>query len=220
MKIMSDPEHLWNQLNTGLTMDGFRRDVQAKMDGTNVNVAKTDVAAKQIYRIRTSYEDVKSQIGAYSILESAIKSCQAPYKVFDWNGKCVYNSIGTANETPIQSNTSEQRGANPNIVWDYQYDEKIKELQQILRNKGHNIGVDGIAGNETYNTVKKYTIEIYDRGQLTKWVQERLNSMGFDCGYADGYAEPPTMNGIAKFQERYGLGVGFLGGSDWYYLIK
>ena len=219
----SDPEHLWNQLGMGYTMDGFRHDVVAKMNGTNITHVNKDVAAKQIYRIRTSYEDVKSQVGAYSNLENAIKLCTVPYKVFDWDGNCVHSSLGDATEKPKVDNTSTQeaqRGANPVLVWDFKYDEKIKELQQILANKGCNIGIDGIAGNETYNAVKKYTIEMYDRGQLTKWVQERLNSMGFDCGYADGYAEPPTMNGIAKFQKQFGLGVGFFGGNDWYYLIR
>ena len=79
----SDPEHLWNQLGMGYTMDGFRHDVVAKMNGTNITHVNKDVAAKQIYRIRTSYEDVKSQVGAYSNLENAIKSCTVPYKVFD-----------------------------------------------------------------------------------------------------------------------------------------
>ena len=57
-------------------------------------------------------------------------------------------------------------------------------------------------------------------GPLTKWVQERLTDMGFDCGFADGYAEEPTMDGIAKFQKHYKLGVGYLGGTDWYYVLR
>lgn len=30
----ADPEHLWRQLQTGYTMDGFRQDVKAAMNGT------------------------------------------------------------------------------------------------------------------------------------------------------------------------------------------
>jgi hypothetical protein len=50
--------------------------------------------------------------------------------------------------------------------------------------------------------------------------EAKLNSTGHNCGYADGYAEFPTMQGIAKFQETHKLGQGYLGGEDWYYLIK
>lgn len=125
-------------------------------------------------------------------------------------------SKDTVSDTPNEDTS----GAYPEIVWDYQYDSKIKELQRILNNKGLNVKVDGIAGDETYNAVRRYTIELWDMGPLTKWVQERLTDMGFDCGYPDGYAEEPTMDGIAKFQKHYKLGVGYLGGSDWYYVLK
>lgn len=68
--------------------------------------------------------------------------------------------------------------------------------------------------------IKNYTVHEKDRGNLIRWTQERLNDLGYDAGYADGYAESPTMNGIARFQNAYGLGVGYLGGTDWYYMIE
>ena len=100
------------------------------------------------------------------------------------------------------------------------YDPQIAELQRILNAKGHNLKVDGYIGPKTYGAVKGYTINLYDRGPLTKWVQDRLNTMQYNSGYADGYAEQPTMDGIARFQRSYGLGVGYLGGGDWYYLTN
>lgn len=139
-----------------------------------------------------------------------------------------YNKYG---ETDIPQNNTEipfnqedfdsQKGESPKIIWDNKYDEKIAELQRML-NKANNAGlvVDGIVGNRTYTAVKRYTVELFDAGPLIKWVQERLNSMGFECGEADGYAEQETMQGIEKFQNNYGLGVGYLGGSDWYYILR
>lgn len=47
-------------------------------------------SAKQIYRIRKSWSDAKSQIGAFSSLENAKKVCKTGYYVFDANGKVVY----------------------------------------------------------------------------------------------------------------------------------
>lgn len=58
--------------------------------------AKTPAATTQpkapVYRVRKSWADSKSQIGAYKILANAKKSCDAHkgYYVFDENGKVVY----------------------------------------------------------------------------------------------------------------------------------
>lgn len=96
----------------------------------------------------------------------------------------------------------------------------IKGLQRILNNGGANLVVDGIVGNKTLSAVKKYTVELNDKGNLIKWVQERLNQLGYNAGYADGFAEQPTMDAIYKWQKANGLGVGYLGGSDWDVLLK
>ena len=45
------------------------------------------------YRIRKSWEDSKSQIGAYKSLENAKKDWEEGYIIFDWNGKQVYPVI-------------------------------------------------------------------------------------------------------------------------------
>lgn len=43
------------------------------------------------YRVRKSWKDSKSQIGAYKSLENAKNNCKTGYTVFDWNGKVVYS---------------------------------------------------------------------------------------------------------------------------------
>lgn len=62
--------------------DKFKAKVQSYMN--------TSSSAKQLYRVRKSWSDAKSQIGAYSSLENAKKACKAGYFVFDSNGKAVY----------------------------------------------------------------------------------------------------------------------------------
>ena len=47
---------------------------------------------KNIYRIRKSWADAKSQIGAFSSLENAKKSCKTGYSVFDANGLHIENN--------------------------------------------------------------------------------------------------------------------------------
>ena len=56
----------------------------------------TPVAAPaEMYRIRLSWEDAKSQKGAYSNLDNAKKNCPVGYKVFNNAGKCVYDNVPT-----------------------------------------------------------------------------------------------------------------------------
>lgn len=57
------------------------------------------VETTKYYRVRKSWTDAKSQIGAYSNLENAKKVCKAGYSVFDWNGNKVYPV-----ETKVENN--------------------------------------------------------------------------------------------------------------------
>ena len=48
---------------------------------------------KELYRVRKSWDDVKSQVGAYTILENAKKACNnagSEYEVYNSKGECVY----------------------------------------------------------------------------------------------------------------------------------
>ena len=47
-------------------------------------------AAAPLYRVRKTWKDSKSQIGAYSVLDNAKKNCPAGYSVYDEAGKVVY----------------------------------------------------------------------------------------------------------------------------------
>ena len=117
------------------------------------------------------------------------------------------------------------RGGTSGSVTDdfYRYystkDNSTAELQKILNSKGAVLDVDGIAGEKTLAECHKYTINKGDSGELTRWVQARLNAIGFNCGAADGIAGELTMTAIHNFQQAHKLGIGYLGGSDWDVLI-
>lgn len=83
-----DPEHLWNGLRMGYTMNTFRKDVKEKMQGGTVKPDET----KEMYRVRKSWEDAVSQKGAFHELENAKKCADANkgYAVFNTSGKQVY----------------------------------------------------------------------------------------------------------------------------------
>lgn len=84
-----DVEHIWKYI--GLTMDQFRKDVAAAMSNENVTVETKPVTDKvTYYRVRKTWANASSQIGAFTTLENAKKACKDGYYVFDENGKVVY----------------------------------------------------------------------------------------------------------------------------------
>ena len=82
-----DPEHLWYQLGTGYTMEGFRRAVKKAMSGTGSE-------PEAWYRVRRSWKDSASQKGAFRTLDKA-KACadkNPGCSVYDESGNVVYSS--------------------------------------------------------------------------------------------------------------------------------
>ena len=95
-----DPEHLWTQLSLPYTMNGFREDVRKAMLGDTTPTTPPTTPEKpvsELYRVRISWDDAKSQIGAYRVLEYAKAACKPGYTVYDSNGKAVF-TVGTKNE--------------------------------------------------------------------------------------------------------------------------
>lgn len=75
--------------------DKFKAKVQSYMNSGS--------SAKQLYRVRKTWSDAKSQIGAYSSLENAKKACKAGYSVFDNSGKAVYTAVWSKGQKVILS---------------------------------------------------------------------------------------------------------------------
>ena len=50
------------------------------------------------YRVRLSWSDAKSQIGAYKVYDNAVAECKkhAGYSVYDSNGNCVYSAASAS----------------------------------------------------------------------------------------------------------------------------
>lgn len=49
-------------------------------------------AAAPLYRVRKTWADSKSQLGAYAVLDNAKNNCPAGYSVYDEAGKAIYTS--------------------------------------------------------------------------------------------------------------------------------
>lgn len=99
--------------------------------------------------------------------------------------KAIYKGI-TGQEAPTGCN--------------YTKEQFIKEIQAIS-----GAVVDGIAGNETLS--KTVTISRYKNNShaMVKPVQKYLNTLGFDCGTADGIAGAKFETAVINYQKKYNL---------------
>lgn len=93
----------------GKSMDTFRAAVKAEM-GKSTSTASSPSGTEtstgssgQMYRVRKSWDDEKSQIGAFKNLDGAKSVCKAGYKVFDKNGNVVYDPSTTAEKSTDNS---------------------------------------------------------------------------------------------------------------------
>ena len=61
-------------------------------------------ASGELYRVRKTWKDAASQIGAFAILENAVKACKSGYSVFDSKGNKIYPK---AKPAPAKKTTAE-----------------------------------------------------------------------------------------------------------------
>ena len=108
--------------------DKFKAKVQSYMNSGS--------SAKQLYRVRKSWSDAKSQIGAYSSLENAKKACKAGYSVFDSNGKAVYplkKSVDEIAREVIQGKWGNGEGRKKKLIAaGYDYAEVQKKVNKLI----------------------------------------------------------------------------------------
>jgi hypothetical protein len=101
----------------GKTMDDVRKDVAALMGSSTVAPVN-----KVLYRVRKSWDDAKSQVGAFASIDNAKSVCDssgAGYYVFDENGKVVYPIVESAPQLyrvrKSKDDAKSQKGAYANL---------------------------------------------------------------------------------------------------------
>ena len=74
---------------------------------------------------------------------------------------------------------------------------------------------NNVSGGVSYNRILKVTSPLM-QGDDVKVVQNKLNSLGYNCGTADGYYGKDTKNAVVKFQSDRGLTTdGEVGPATW-----
>lgn len=115
----------------------FKAKVQSYMNADTST--STNTSDKQLYRVRKSWTDAKSQIGAFASLENAKRACKSGYAVFDSSGKQVYptttkKSVDEITREVIQGkwgNGSDRKNRLTNAGYDYNAVQKrVNELMK------------------------------------------------------------------------------------------
>lgn len=133
---------------------------------------------EHLYRVRKSWQDSKSQIGAYKILENAVRACKDGFTVYDEDGNAVYSKAYTLTDF-------------------------IKDVQSACGAK-----VDGIAGPETLTKTVTISASINNCHPAVKAVQKRLSGLGYiEVGEADGIAGPKFTAAVKNYQAAGGGAV-------------
>lgn len=97
----SDINHWFSKY--GKSMQTVRDDV-AKLLSSGVSTPQpSQPASTEMYRVRKSWADSKSQIGAYKVLDNAKKACKAGYSVYDSKGNVVYTVANTSSSSGVSS---------------------------------------------------------------------------------------------------------------------
>lgn len=165
--------HRWfeNKSCPGDWMYARMGDLASKVTA-QLSAAEPDV--NKIYRIRKSWDDPKTQLGAYRDLDNAINACIDGYTVYDWNGNAVYPE-------PMQLYTLEQF---------------VMDVQRAI-----GATVDGDAGPETIGMTVTLSEHKNSFHAAVKPVQKRLYALGYtEVGEADGYAGPMFTKAVEHFQ--------------------
>lgn len=99
------------------------------------------------------------------------------------------------------------------------YDGWVARLQTELNNQFHKgLAVDGLRGQKTLDAC--VTVKRGAKGNITKLIQERLNSVGFHISI-DGIFGGGTENAVKVFQRNRGLSAdGIVGKNTWNWLLR
>lgn len=168
-----DPTHIWDRY--GWSMDQFRKDVKAAMDGTSPSTTK-------YYRIRKTWEDEKSQKGAYTSLSNAKKNCPFGYSVFNEQGKAVYTpkiNINTLTAKQLNRMTEE---------------EKIKAVAPIYQQCQKDTGMLASVGLAQFCLESGYG--------TTDLAQNANNMHGMKCSLSGNSWANSTWDGKSKYTKK------------------
>lgn len=147
-----------------------------------VDYANTSSTTTTYYRVRKTWADAKSQIGAYTSLTNAKKNCPLGYSVFDEQGKAVYSpkiNINTLTAKQLNGMTEE---------------EKIKAVAPIYQQCQKDTGMLASVGLAQFCLESGYG--------TTDLAQNANNMHGMKCSLSGNSWANSTWDGKSKYTKK------------------
>jgi len=169
----------------------------------NIIVTAAPVVSTQMYRVRKSWAEGGSQLGAFTVLTQAVKDLcnkNAGYEVYNATGTQVYPStiVTVANIVPAT-----------------RVNNSIAQLQAELNKQGFGpILIDGFYGPITLKACP--LVKAGAVGEITRWIQKRLALKLQDGKFGGG-----TKTAVTNYQRALRLSAdGIVGENTWDALLK
>lgn len=156
---------------------------------------------------------IKNVIRHYDVNGKACPNCNGLLNDATWNAfKSRLTGAPVTNTAPNQKPS--ETPSKPSS-----YDQWVADLQaELNRQYGAGLAVDGLKGPKTL--VACPTVRKGAKGNITRLIQKRLNSVGFNLS-TDGIFGSGTHNAVKVFQKNRGLGQdGIVGRNTWNWLLK
>lgn len=168
-----------------------------------VNIILTaPVVSTQMYRVRKSWAEGGSQLGAFTVLTQEVKDLcnkNAGYEVYNAIGTQVYPAVTATKAT---------------IVPVTRVNNSIAQLQAELNRQGAHLIVDGFYGPKTLKACP--TVRVGAQGNITKWLQKRLA-----IKLQDGIFGGGTLGEVKNYQIALRLSSdGVVGENTWDALLR
>ena len=150
------------------------------------DIKEENTTPKELYRVRKSWSDTKSQIGAYSILQNAKNACDKAgneYYVFDSKGNVIYPTF-LENLDTSKVNTA---AADPEVLWTF------------FKKQGFNdYGIAGLMGNLYAESGLKPT-NLQNTYEKSLEMTDAEYTAAVDSGVYDNFINDKAGYGLAQW---------------------
>ena len=165
---------------------------------STTSTSSSTSATPTLYRVRKSWSDINSQIGAFSSLDRAKKVCKTGYSVFDANGKVVYPTSSTKPST--STNTK------PDITYCVYTTKWLPSVKNTTDYAGiQKTIISGFAAKASKGTLK-YRVHTKN-GKWLSWVSKYdINNWDTGCAGIKGViidAIQMKLEGVSGYEVRY-----------------
>ena len=144
---------------------------------------------KETYRVRKSWKDAKSQLGAYTILDNAKKTCDKAgdgYFVFNSAGEAIYPEV-KVEEPVIDTSKIDTNPINDKEMWNF------------FKSKGLNdYGIAGLMGNLYVESGLKPT-NLQNSYEKSLGMTDAEYTAAVDCGAYTNFAQDSAGYGLAQW---------------------